>query len=161
MPKICRPVLHHSDGAVFSVIIVIERNLDDGKVTQRAVATSMPGVICSFADSSRDAVDRTRDQEVRDRVRVILLTLDLADGPGFDQLEALTTCAWLKGIPIVCLSSRMDARHLLTAYELGARSVLFKPADYVELEEMLTVAATFWLRMSMSPRREALKSGAN
>jgi two-component system response regulator len=132
------------------MIVVIEDNDQDREVIMRALETATPAVRRRLASSVEEAREVVRSSTMLGGVRLILIDADLWDGPALATLQALRTESELVGIPIVLLSSPLEPSELARAYELGARSVLFKPANKEMFEEMLKAAAVYWLGVNLA-----------
>jgi CheY-like chemotaxis protein len=80
-----------------------------------------------------------------------LLDLKMPRKDGFEVLEWVRQQPTLRGLRIVVLTSSKEIRDVDRAYQLGANSVLVKPAEFTNLVEISQFLGGF-LRLSQTPR---------
>lgn len=92
---------------------------------------------------------------------LVLLDLKLPRVMGLDVLIWIRSQAALKTLPVIVLSTSALGSDVDQAYALGANAFLVKPADVVQLADMVRSLRDFWLGVnrfpgqSPSPRRPA------
>jgi two-component system, response regulator len=132
------------------MILVIEDDAVDQTVIHRIVRSELPEVSFVVARDGAEAIEVLRDPAVKERVRLVLLDMQLPKLSGLEVLETLGGHNALVGVPIVAISASENPEFVKRAYELGARSFLTKPTDYAEYSTMVRHAAVYWLRMNLS-----------
>ncbi|RYF66363.1 MAG: response regulator, partial [Cytophagaceae bacterium] len=58
----------------------------------------------------------------------------------------------LRSIPVLVLSGTRDEQTVRKAYELGANAFMSKPNTLLELNSLLQLTYTYWLRTVHTPR---------
>jgi len=93
----------------------------------------------------------------RDRSKmphVILLDLNLQKIDSLEVLKNLHEDERTNLIPVVAFTSTEDNRDLTDCYRLGVNSFIRKPADSVELAEIIGQLDRYWLALNESPPPE-------
>lgn len=83
---------------------------------------------------------------------LILLDLDMPRVNGYEVLESLRTSRALRSIPILVLSGTRDEQTVRRAYELGANAFMSKPNTFLELNGLLQLTHTYWLKTVHTPK---------
>jgi CheY-like chemotaxis protein len=77
---------------------------------------------------------------------VLLVDLNMPGVDGFDVLEWVKRESNLKHLLVVVLSGHHGVREINQAYALGANSFLFKPANPVEVKNLVQSFPEYWVR---------------
>ncbi|MXG90202.1 response regulator transcription factor [Nocardioides flavescens] len=109
-------------------ILVVED--DDSVAAALRAVLERHGHSVTRASRGDDALRRHRDADT------VLLDLGLADGDGFDVLQALRQ---ISTVPVVIVSARGDERSVVRGLHLGADDFLVKPIRMSELLARLEV----------------------
>jgi two-component system response regulator len=143
------------------VVLLIEDNLDDERLTLRALRKNniMNEVVVAY--DGLEAVDYLfgtgsyagRDMEVMPAV--VILDLKLPRMSGLDVLRQIRSDERTKKIPVVVLTSSDDEGQIEESYELGANSFIRKPADPAEFSEMVLQLGMYWLLLNRTPPAKA------
>lgn len=143
------------------VVLLIEDNLDDERLTLRALRKNniMNEVVVAY--DGLEAVDYLfgtgsyagRDMEVMPAV--VILDLKLPRMSGLDVLRQIRSDERTKKIPVVVLTSSDDESQIEESYELGANSFIRKPADPAEFSEMVLQLGMYWLLLNRTPPAKA------
>lgn len=89
-----------------------------------------------------------RTKEDNQRIRLILLDINMPRMSGLEALKIIREIPSLKGIPIAMLSSSEAASDVLNSYNLGANSYIKKPIDFEEFRESMNHTAQYWLNVN-------------
>ena len=139
------------------IILLVEDNPDDQKLTLRAMKlTQIPSevVIASSRTEALDYLFRTGQHAGRDlgaMPAIILLDLKLGHESGLDLLRELRSDARTRLIPVVILTSSREEEDRLSGYELGANSYVRKPVDFNQFSETMRALGLYWLLVNEPP----------
>src|SRR5579862_5072906 len=143
-----------SSGSESKLILLIEDNIDDERLTLRALRKNNIMNEVVVACDGQEAVDYLfgtgsfsgRDLSVMPAV--IILDLKLPRLGGLEVLKRIRDDARTRRIPVVVLTSSEDERHVEESYALGANSFIQKPSDPSEFSEMVLQLAMYWLLLN-------------
>jgi CheY-like chemotaxis protein len=76
---------------------------------------------------------------------LLLLDLRMPKCNGFEVLAWIETQTGMKRPNITVLSSSDESADVAKAYELGAHSYLQKPAEFIDLVQLLRSIGSYWL----------------
>ena len=140
------------------IILLIEDNPDDIKLTQRAFNKSnfSEKISLEIIDSGKDALDYLFGKgayihNTKVMPAVILLDLNLPRINGFQILEHIRTNKRTKVIPVIILTSSNEEQDIKKAYELGANSYIRKPVDFEKFSEATKQLGLYWIDLNESP----------
>ena len=94
------------------------------------------------------------DRDRRKMPHVILLDLNLQKIDSLEVLKKLHEDERTNLIPVVAFTSTEDHRDLTDCYRLGVNSFIRKPADSVQLAEIIGQLDRYWLALNESPPPE-------
>ena len=139
------------------VILLVEDNADDEKLTVRAlkknnivneVAIARDGVealdylFCTGAHAGRDATVLPA---------LILLDLKLPRMDGQEVLRRIRADERTKRLPVVILTSSKQEQDLMESYNGGANSYIRKPVDFTQFTEVVRQLGLYWLMLNETP----------
>jgi CheY-like chemotaxis protein len=75
---------------------------------------------------------------------LILLDLNMPRMNGLEFLKVMKNDQELKRIPVIVLTSSKGEQELLETYEHGVAGYMVKPADYLQLVEVMRVIDLYW-----------------
>ena len=133
-------------------ILVVEDNPDDLALLLRAFRKVEVGVPVRTAETGQAALDYLEAYGAgrsEDRLLAILLDLKLPIVSGFEVLEWLKSHPRLKAVPVVILTSSDESQDVKRGYDLGANSYLVKPADPVDLMNMVATIRSYWIDLNV------------
>jgi two-component system response regulator len=84
--------------------------------------------------------------------KLILLDLKLPKVNGLEVLGKIKSDPHTKKIPVVVLTSSREDRDLIACYELGVKSYLVKPVDFVHFTEAVRLLGLYWLLLNQQPQ---------
>lgn len=140
------------------VILLIEDNIDDERLTLRALRRNniMNEVVVAY--DGQQAVDflfcegsfAGRDPSVMPSV--IVLDLKLPKVSGLEVLKRIREEASTKHLPVVVLTATDDEAQIDAAYRAGANSFVQKPTEPSDYTEMVLNLAMYWLLINKVSR---------
>jgi two-component system, response regulator len=138
-------------------ILMVEDNPDDSDL---ALETLREHRIANRIDVVRDGEEALRYLFGGDGVhpkasaelpRVILLDLKLPKVSGIEVLRAIRTHERTKHLPVVVLTSSLEDRDVVDAYELGVNSYIQKPVNFSEFAETVARLGFYWMLLNKRP----------
>ncbi len=75
---------------------------------------------------------------------LILLDLNMPRMNGLEFLKEMKRDEELRRIPVIVLTSSNDEQELLETYDHGVAGYMVKPADYLQLVEVMRVIDLYW-----------------
>jgi two-component system response regulator len=139
------------------VILLVEDNPSDVKLTQRALAQNQITNTLVHAQDGREALDylfgtgRFAGRDVTDVPAVVLLDLKLPKVDGLEVLKSIRADERTKLLPVVVLTSSSQEEDVISSYRLGANSYIRKPVDFNRFAEAVRVLGLYWLLMNEPP----------
>ncbi|HVT12641.1 MAG TPA: response regulator [Fimbriimonadaceae bacterium] len=149
-----------SPGSDSKLILLIEDNIDDERLTLRALRKTNIDNEVVVACDGQEAIDYLfgtgsfsgRDMSVMPAV--VILDLKLPKLSGLEVLKRIRSQAATRRLPVVVLTSSEDEQQIEESYALGANSFIKKPTDPTEFSEMILQVAMYWLLLNrVSPDR--------
>jgi len=149
-----------SPGSESKLILLIEDNIDDERLTLRALRKNNIMNEVVVACDGQEAIDYLfatgafsgRDTSVMPAV--VILDLKLPKLSGLEVLKRIRTASPTRRLPVVVLTSSEDERQIEESYALGANSFIKKPTDPTEFSEMILQVAMYWLLLNkVAPER--------
>lgn len=140
------------------IILLVEDNLDDIKLTQRAILKSSIAndIDLAIAKDGLEALDylyaKTDGGPKKEFMpTVILLDLNLPKLNGLQVLERIRNDKRTKLIPVIVLTSSKEEADLTRAYKLGANSYIRKPVDFEKFRDAVQQLGLYWVGLNESP----------
>ncbi len=149
-------------GSESKLILLIEDNIDDERLTLRALRKNNIINEVVVACDGQEAIDYLfgsgtysgRDMSVMPAV--IILDLKLPKLSGLEVLKRIRTDDTTKNLPVVVMTASDEQGQVEESYKLGANSYIHKPTDPAEFSEMVLQVAMYWLLLNRtSPERVA------
>jgi two-component system, response regulator len=141
-------------------ILLVEDNADDEALSVRALKKN--GVFNEVV-VARDGVEAIEflfgsgahaGRDVHALPAVVLLDLKLPRLNGTEVLQQIRNDPRTRLLPVVILTSSIEATDLATCYGLGSNSYLRKPVDFDQFMEAVRQIGLYWLVLNQSPPRE-------
>jgi len=141
-------------GSESKVILLIEDNIDDERLTLRALRRNNIMNEVVVACDGQEAIDYLfgsgsysgRDMNVMPAV--VMLDLKLPRLSGLEVLRRIREDKRTWRLPVVVLTSSEDEQQIEQAYAAGANSFIRKPNDPAEFSEMVLQLAMYWLLLN-------------
>jgi two-component system response regulator len=142
-------------------LLLVEDNAYDEALTLRAFNKHGLASSIVVAHDGVEALECLAADESAGRLpRLVLLDLDLPRLDGFEVLRRLRADARTRQVPVVVLSSSVEAADLARCYSLGANSYIRKPVDYTELVGVAAQLARYWFGLNHPPPQDAALEAA-
>lgn len=140
-----------------NIIFLVEDNMDDEKLTLRALQKNNIKNEVVVARDGAEALDYLfgqgkfagRDTSVLPQV--MLLDLNLPKIDGLAVLQQLRASEITKLLPVVVLTSSKEEQDLVNSYSFGANSYVRKPVDFNEFIEAVRQLGLYWLVLNEVP----------
>jgi len=139
------------------VILLVEDNPSDVKLTKRALEQNQIVNKVIVAEDGREALDylsgagQYASRDVRDFPAVVLLDLKLPRIDGLEVLKEIRSNELTRLIPVVILTSSDQEEDLIASYKLGANSYIRKPVDFNQFAEAVRNLGMYWLLLNEAP----------
>ncbi len=139
------------------VILLVEDNPDDVKLTMRALKKSNILNEVVVAPDGAEALDYLfctgkysgRDKNVMPQV--VLLDLKMPKVDGLEVLQRLRNNERTKLLPTVVLTTSNEDRDRIESYKLGANSYIRKPVDFEQFVNAVQSLGLYWLVLNEAP----------
>ena len=139
------------------VILLVEDNADDEKLTLRALKKNNISNDVVVARNGAEALDylfATGTYSGRDTSlmpQVVLLDLKLPKIDGLEVLRKMRGNERTKLLPVVILTSSNEEQDRLSGYGFGANSYVRKPVDFNQFTEAVRQLGLYWLVLNEQP----------
>ena len=142
------------------VILLVEDNPADVKITQRALKDSaLPSVELIVVRDGQEAVEYLlRQGEYADAPGwrspdLVLLDINLPRLDGADVLKRMRAASAYRLVPVVVLTTSRRPEDVARMYAAGANTYIEKPADFPRFVEVLRTIHRYWLGTALLPPR--------
>jgi CheY-like chemotaxis protein len=119
----------------YSSILLIDDDEDDQEIFLAAVEEISTSATCIAYNNARTALQKLENGELS--VDIIFLDLNMPIMNGMQFLIAFMKNDRLRKIPVIVLSTSSQPQAIDEAKSLGATDFITKPADYLELKNIL------------------------
>jgi two-component system, response regulator len=139
------------------VILLVEDNADDEKLTLRALKKNNIGNEVVVARNGVEALDYLfgtgayAGRNVSVMPQVVLLDLKLPKLDGLEVLRRMRADDRTKLLPVVILTSSNEEMDRINGYGLGANSYVRKPVDFNQFSEAARHLGLYWLVLNEPP----------
>jgi len=139
------------------VILLVEDNPDDVKLTMRALKKSNILNTVVVAQDGVEALDYLfgtgqftgRDMNVMPQL--ILLDLKMPRMDGLEVLSRIRGDERTKLLPVVILTTSSEDKDRIDGYKIGANSYIRKPVDFNQFAEAVQQLGLYWLVLNEAP----------
>jgi two-component system, response regulator len=83
--------------------------------------------------------------------RLILLDLKLPKMDGLEVLQRIKSDPVARAIPVVVLTTSLEAHDVARSYRLGANSYIVKPVEFAQFVEVMGQVGMYWLKLNQPP----------
>jgi len=143
--KIVMLVTDHPDDERLVLGAFQKNNVVNKVVVARDGAEALDYLLCSGIYAGRYASKMPH---------VILLDLNLQELDSLEVLRRLHNDERTKRLPLVAFASSEDDRDLTDYYQLGVNSLIRKPTDPVQFDEIIRQLDQYWMVLNESPPPE-------
>jgi two-component system, response regulator len=139
------------------VILLVEDNPDDVKLTMRALKKSNILNEVIVAQDGAEALDYlfcTGKYSGRDKntvPQVVLLDLKMPKVDGLEVLQRIRADERTRLLPVVILTTSNEDKDRVSGYKLGANSYVRKPVDFNQFVEAVQQLGLYWLVLNEAP----------
>ncbi len=140
-----------------NVLLLVEDNPADIKITQRAFQESKLPVDLLVVRDGQEAVDyllrqgKYAAQPDWRSPELILLDLNLPRLTGQEVLERIRNSDRLRTIPVVVLTTSRRDEDVRAVYAAGANTYIQKPQEFRQFVDVLRTIGTYWLETALLP----------
>ncbi len=139
------------------VVLLVEDNPDDVKITERAFQRMEPWIDLRVAKDGQDALDYLLRPDGYDagpapRPDIILLDYNLPKLSGLEVLQGIRANSRLANLPVIMLTSSDRQETIEQCYAAGANTYILKPITFEESLRTLEVLGEYWLTLASLPK---------
>lgn len=138
-------------------ILLVEDNLQDVEITQRALAKGKIRNELYVARDGQEALDylyrqgKFSDPAASPRPGMILLDLNLPKVDGLSILKRIKDDPSLKSIPIIVLTVSPREEDILRSYDLGVNTYIQKPVEFESFLRVIHAIHEYWIMIASLP----------
>ena len=135
-------------------ILLIEDNPADAELTMDALCESHLDNQIMWLKDGAEAIDFIfgEHSEINiQRVRLVLLDLQLPRINGLDVLRRIRSEELTRRLPVAVLTSSREESDVVRAYDLGINSYLVKPVDSDSFMKVVKELGLYWMLLNKSP----------
>ena len=138
------------------VILLVEDNSSDVKLTKRALEQNQITNELIVAEDGREALDylfgtgRYAGRDVRIIPAMVLLDLKLPKVDGLEVLQKIRANELTSLLPVVILTSSDQEKDVIASYKLGANSYICK-VDFNQFAESVRNLGMYWQMLNEPP----------
>lgn len=139
------------------IILLVEDNPDDVKLTMRALKKSNILNEVVVAEDGVEALDylfgtgKFEGRDVRTMPQLILLDLKMPKMDGLEVMQRIRADERTKLLPVVILTTSNEDKDRIESYKLGANSYVRKPVDFNQFVEAVQQLGLYWLVLNEAP----------
>ena len=135
------------------IILLVEDNLDDVRLTRRAMEKNNISNKMVVVNDGVEAIDYLMRalNALEAMPTVILLDLKLPRMDGMEVLNRIRGDERLKRLPVVILTSSKEEQDIMKSYNLGANSYIHKPVDFEQFTDAVRNLGLYWLLLNEPP----------
>jgi two-component system, response regulator len=139
------------------IILLVEDNADDEKLTLRALKKNNIGNDVVVARDGLEALDYLfgtgphAGRSANALPQVVLLDLKIPKLDGLEVLRRLRADPRTRLLPVVILTSSNEEQDRFSSYGLGANSYVRKPVDFNQFSEATRQLGLYWLVLNEPP----------
>ena len=133
------------------IILLVEDNLSDIGLTQRALAQSRIANELVVAEDGQEALDylfgigKHTGRDVSQAPALVLLDLKLPRVDGLEVLRQIRLDPRTSRLPVVILTTSKEELDVAQSYDLGANSYIRKPVDFTQFAQAVDHLGLYWL----------------
>lgn len=155
--------LLHGQNAGYDTIkqvLLVDDSPDDIALTRRALARAGFTVHLEVFQQKDAVLQRlcARQNPCQALPNLVLIDLSMSKVNGFELMAQIRHQAMTRYLPVVALGATCDNHDVLSSYEYGASSYVYKAADFTEYAHTLKEVCTYWLTLNVTPVEQAMQA---
>ncbi|MFZ5946763.1 MAG: response regulator [Stygiobacter sp.] len=134
-------------------ILLIEDDIDDVNLIQRAIKKSKLNVNLIILEDGEKAVNYLFNNSEREKIispKFVILDLKLPKISGLEILKRVKLDPKNKLLPIIILTSSKEKKDIEECYKNYANSYIVKPIDYEKFNETIISILNYWINFNES-----------
>lgn len=131
------------------MLLVVEDNAEDARLIMETLGRQLDASRMQHAQNATEAIDYITRRE-HHSLQLVILDAALQAPPFDDVLRQLRALESTRRVPVVVFTDGADPEQIGLSYDLGANSVLYKPAMPAEFTEVLAALAPYWLALNQT-----------
>jgi two-component system response regulator len=145
------------------IILLVEDNPDDVKLTERALNKAHVLNKLVVAKDGAEALDylfgtgNWADRDLSTIPQVVLLDLKLPKIDGLEVLRRIRADRRTKLLPVVILTSSKEEKDIISGYAMGANSYIRKPVNFNQFADSVRQLGLYWLILNEPPPSDRRK----
>lgn len=145
------------DSRRFPVILMADDDEDDRLLAREALAEAgVPGEFRSVSDGEQLLAylyqkDQYSDPARAPRPGVVLLDLNMPRMDGREALRLIRAEPAFRSLPVVVMTTSRAPADVARGYELGANTVIAKPASFHRMVEVMRTLGRYWFETAELP----------
>jgi two-component system response regulator len=145
------------------IILLVEDNPDDVKLTERALNKAHVLNKLVVAKDGAEALDylfgtgNWADRDLSTMPQVVLLDLKLPKIDGLEVLRRIRADRRTKLLPVVILTSSKEEKDIISGYAMGANSYIRKPVNFNQFADSVRQLGLYWLILNEPPPSDRRK----
>ncbi len=138
-------------------VLLVEDNLHDIEITQRAFSKSSVEVELVVVRYGQDALDYLNHRgqfhppDISPRPEMILLDLNLPRMDGLEVLRKIKKDQHLRSIPVIILTVSDRNQDIAPSYDLGANTYIQKPVEFSDFLRVVKGIQDYWIGIASLP----------
>lgn len=137
-------------------ILLVEDNPNDVELTRMAFENNNISNNLIVAKDGQEAIDYLFNSgkyagKNNNLPQLILLDLNLPKLNGLEVLKKVRNDDRTKHMPVIILTSSVEERDLLEAYEHNTNAYVKKPVDFNQFVEAVKTLGLFWIVLNETP----------
>jgi two-component system, response regulator len=139
------------------IILLVEDNPSDIKLTQRAMEKGHIANELIIAEDGQEALDYLfgtgthLGREVTEIPALVLLDINLPKVDGLEILKRIRTDERTRRLPVVILTTSKEEQDVAISYDLGVNSYIRKPVDFSQFAQAILQLGLYWLVLNEAP----------
>lgn len=141
-------------GKHYSLLLIDDDEFDHELAREALKQAGLPYTLHGLTNSEHALPFLRREGAYADAppVQFVLMDLNMPRQDGFEVLRDIKADPELRLIPVVLFTASHAHMDVVTAYELGANSVIIKPDGFSALVETLSTLTRYWLQTVTLPQ---------
>ncbi|MEW6003956.1 MAG: response regulator [Stygiobacter sp.] len=134
-------------------ILLIEDDIDDVNLIQRAINKSKLNVNLIILEDGEKAVNYFFNNSEREKIispKFVILDLKLPKISGLEILKRVKLDPKYKLLPLIILTSSKEKKDIEECYKNYANSYVVKPIDYEKFNETIISILNYWINFNES-----------